>query len=170
MNDSSLERAFDSIDTNMNSVIEAEELLAALKRLGITAVTLEEAERMLSQTDVDREGGLLRKREFLSVMDPLGEDPVIVKKRDDLARRAGQLLQRFNGMREFSRNGLWASVMLTLVATLVHSLQQYGVHVYSVVMSLILLVGVAAVPYTVREFRKLYRPVLVAYRLENEKR
>ena len=169
MNDSSLERAFDSIDTNQNSVIDAEELLATLKRLGITAVTLEEAERMLSQTDVDR-AGLLSKREFLSVMDPLSEDPVIVKKRDDLARRAGQLLQRFNDMREFSRNGLWASVVLTLVATLVHSLQQYGMQVYSVVMSLILLIGAAAVPYTVREFRKLYRPVLVAYRLESEKR
>ena len=169
MNDSSLERAFDSIDTNKNSVIDAEELLATLKRLGITAVTLEEAERMLSQTDVDR-AGLLSKREFLSVMDPLSEDPVIVKKRDDLARRAGQLLQRFNDMREFSRNGLWASVVLTLVATLVHSLQQYGMQVYSVVMSLILLIGAAAVPYTVREFRKLYRPVLVAYRLGNEKR
>ena len=169
MNDSSLERAFDSVDTDKNSVIDAEELLATLKRLGITAATLEEAERILSQTDVDR-AGLLSKREFLAVMDPLSEDPVIVKKRDDLARRAGQLLQRFNGMREFSRNGLWASVVLTLVATLVHSLQQYGMHVYSVVMSLILLIGVAAVPYTVREFRKLYRPVLVAYRLENEKR
>ena len=75
-----------------NSVIHAEELLATLKRLGITAVTLEEAERILSQTDVDR-AGLLSKREFLaSAMDPLSEDPVIVKKRDDLARRAGQLL------------------------------------------------------------------------------
>ena len=79
MNDSSLERAFDSIDTNKNSVIDAEELLATLKRLGITAATLEEAERILSQTDVDR-AGLLSKREFLAVMDPLSEDPVIVKK------------------------------------------------------------------------------------------
>jgi|EP00966_Prymnesium_polylepis_P103039 hypothetical protein len=58
------------------------------------------------------------------------------------------------------RNGLWASVMLALIATTVHSLQQCGVHVYSVVMSLILFMGVGAVPYAVLEFRKLYRPIL----------
>jgi Ca2+-binding EF-hand superfamily protein len=85
----------------MNSVIEAEELLGALKKLGISAVTLEEAGRVLSQADADG-NGLLNKRQLLSMMDLMGEDPARMNQRDDLARKAGQLLQHFNGMREYA--------------------------------------------------------------------
>ena len=34
-----LERAFGSIDTNMNELLEADEIVGALKKLGISAVT-----------------------------------------------------------------------------------------------------------------------------------
>ena len=168
--DLSLERAFGSIDTNMNELLEADEIVGALKKLGISAVTPEDVGRVVSLADLDGDGSI-NKREFLTMMERINEDPLAAGKRDDdLARTADQLLQHFNGMRNYARNGLWASVMLTLIATTVHSLQQFGVHVYSAVMSGILFMGVGAVPYTVLEFRKLYRPALVAFRQVNQAR
>jgi hypothetical protein len=158
-----LERAFGSIDTNMNELLEADEIVGALKKLGISAVTPEDVGRVLSLADLDGDGSI-NKREFLTMMERINEDPLAAGKRDDdLARTADQLLQHFNGMRNYARNGLWASVMFTRFATTVHSLQQYGVHVYSIVMSLILLMGVGAVPYTVIEFRKFYLPALAKF-------
>ena len=84
--------------------------------------------------------------------------------RNDLARVVDSLIMSFASMRKMARDALWASAMLLLCACTAQTISAFRFDTFAILLTVVLISGVLAVPYTVHSFRKSYRRVLDAYR------